>query len=66
MIASNVLFLVAGLMTALHFSGKEIENKKTQVKSTDDFNKDVEDGFTKEKDRLEKLRKSIEERFLIK
>ena len=47
-------------------TAKEIEGKKTQIKSTDDFNKDVEEGFSKEKERLEKLRKSIEERFLFK
>ena len=44
----------------------ELESKKVQVKSADDFSKDVAEGFSREKERLEKLKKSIEERFLYK
>jgi hypothetical protein len=47
-------------------SAKEIENKKVHVKSTEDFNKDVEEGYNREKEKLEKIKKSIEERYLIK
>ena len=47
-------------------ASKEIESKKTQVKSTEDFDRDVEEGSLKEKERLEKMRKSLEERYMFK
>lgn len=48
-------------------TAKEIESKKMPTKTADDFNKDVEDGFlAKEQERLEKIKKDLQERYFGK
>jgi hypothetical protein len=46
---------------------KELEGRKLSTKSSEDFNKDVEEGYNKtEKEKLEKLKKALEEKFSFK
>jgi chromosome segregation ATPase len=46
-------------------TAKEIENHKIQIKTANDFNKDVDDAFAKNyKEQMEKMRKEVIEKYL--